>query len=67
MGSPGDASVATEARFRYVLRLADAGLVLAQRLGELIGHAPALEEDLGLANVGLDLLFASLDPRIRYR
>jgi ring-1,2-phenylacetyl-CoA epoxidase subunit PaaC len=40
----------------YVLRLADTNLVLAQRLGEWIGHAPALEEDLGLANVSLDLL-----------
>jgi ring-1,2-phenylacetyl-CoA epoxidase subunit PaaC len=40
----------------YVLRLADTSLVLAQRLGEWIGHAPALEEDLGLANVSLDLL-----------
>ena len=36
---------------RYVLRLADTNLVLAQRLGEWVGHAPALEEDLGLANV----------------
>jgi ring-1,2-phenylacetyl-CoA epoxidase subunit PaaC len=44
------------ARFRYVLRLADTNLVLAQRLGEWVGHAPALEEDLGLANVSLDLL-----------
>jgi len=40
----------------YVLRLADSSLVLAQRLGEWVGHAPALEEDLGLANVSLDLL-----------
>ncbi len=40
----------------YVLRLADSNLVLAQRLGEWIGHAPALEEDLGLANTALDLL-----------
>lgn len=40
----------------YVLRLADSNLVLAQRLGEWVGHAPALEEDLGLANVALDLL-----------
>lgn len=47
---------ATQSRFLYVLRLADASLILAQRLGELVGHAPALEEDLGLANVGLDLL-----------
>lgn len=40
----------------YVLRVADSNLVLAQRLGEWIGHAPALEEDLGLANIALDLL-----------
>lgn len=43
-------------RARYVLRLADTSLVLAQRLCEWIGHAPALEEELGLANVTLDLL-----------
>jgi ring-1,2-phenylacetyl-CoA epoxidase subunit PaaC len=47
---------APQAKLRYVLRLADASLVLAQRLGEWIGHAPALEEDLGLANTALDLL-----------
>ena len=41
---------------RAVLRLADSNLVLAQRLGEWVGRAPALEEDLGLANVSLDLL-----------
>ena len=41
---------------RSVLRLADTNLVLAQRLGEWVGHAPALEEDLGLANLSLDLL-----------
>jgi ring-1,2-phenylacetyl-CoA epoxidase subunit PaaC len=41
---------------RYVLRIADTNLVLAQRLGEWVGHAPALEEDLGLANLALDLL-----------
>jgi ring-1,2-phenylacetyl-CoA epoxidase subunit PaaC len=50
------ADPAPEARLRYVLRLADASLVLAQRLGEWIGHAPALEEDLGLANTALDLM-----------
>jgi ring-1,2-phenylacetyl-CoA epoxidase subunit PaaC len=46
----------SEALFRYVLRLADTSLVLGQRLGEWIGHAPALEEDLGLANLALDLI-----------
>lgn len=46
----------SDALFRYTLRLGDLSLVLAQRLGEWVGHAPALEEDLGLANVALDLL-----------
>jgi ring-1,2-phenylacetyl-CoA epoxidase subunit PaaC len=44
------------ARLRYVLRLADTSLVLGQRLGEWVGHSPALEEDLGLANISLDLI-----------
>jgi ring-1,2-phenylacetyl-CoA epoxidase subunit PaaC len=44
------------ARFRYVLRLADTSLVLGQRLGEWVGHAPALEEDLALANLALDAI-----------
>jgi ring-1,2-phenylacetyl-CoA epoxidase subunit PaaC len=48
--------VEPEALFRYVLRLGDLSLVLGQRLGEWVGHAPALEEDLGLANVALDLI-----------
>jgi ring-1,2-phenylacetyl-CoA epoxidase subunit PaaC len=43
-------------KLRYVLRLADTSLILSQRLGEWIGHSPALEEDLGLANTALDLL-----------
>jgi len=42
--------------FSYLLRLGDTSLVLGQRLGEWIGHAPALEEDLGLANLSLDLV-----------
>ena len=44
------------AHLRYVLRLADTSLVLGQRLGEWVGHGPALEEDLGLANISLDLI-----------
>jgi ring-1,2-phenylacetyl-CoA epoxidase subunit PaaC len=44
------------ALFSYVLRLGDLSLILGQRLGEWIGHAPALEEDLGIANIGLDLI-----------
>jgi len=42
--------------FRFLLRLGDTNLVLAQRLGEWVGHAPALEEDLGLGNLALDHL-----------
>lgn len=49
-------TASAEARFRYVLRLADTSLVLGQRLGEWVGHAPTLEEDLGLANIALDLI-----------
>src|SRR5215471_3250961 len=50
------AAVNPDALFRYLLRLADTSLVLGQRLGEWVGHAPALEEDLGLANTSLDLI-----------
>jgi ring-1,2-phenylacetyl-CoA epoxidase subunit PaaC len=42
--------------FRYLLRLGDTSLILGQRLGEWVGHAPALEEDLGLGNLALDLI-----------
>jgi ring-1,2-phenylacetyl-CoA epoxidase subunit PaaC len=41
---------------RYTLGLADDALVLAQRLGEWVSRAPELEEDIALANIGLDLL-----------
>ncbi len=47
---------AKSAQVRYLLRLGDTSLILGQRLGEWIGHAPALEEDLGLANLALDLI-----------
>ncbi len=39
-----------------VLRLADDALILSQRLGEWAGHGPILEEDLAMANIGLDLI-----------
>ncbi len=45
-----------EATFRYALRLGDDALVLGQRLGEWCGKAAALEIDLALANLGLDLI-----------
>ncbi|HEY8242890.1 MAG TPA: 1,2-phenylacetyl-CoA epoxidase subunit PaaC [Casimicrobiaceae bacterium] len=43
-------------RFEFLLRLGDSDLVLAQRLSEWVGKGPILEEDIALANVGLDLL-----------
>ncbi|MEO1160534.1 MAG: Phenylacetic acid catabolic protein, partial [Pseudomonadota bacterium] len=42
--------------FEAVLQLADDHLILGQRVSEWCGHAPMLEEDLGLANMALDLL-----------
>jgi ring-1,2-phenylacetyl-CoA epoxidase subunit PaaC len=43
-------------RFEYLLRMGDSALVLAQRLSEWVGKGPVLEEDIALANVGLDLI-----------
>src|SRR4030081_2089122 len=40
----------------YALRRADDALILGHRLSEWCGHAPMLEEDMALANTGLDLL-----------
>ena len=53
---PRQPGVAEPHLLEYVLRLGDTSLILAQRLGSWIGHAPAIEEDLGLANTALDLL-----------
>lgn len=48
--APGTALV------RYVLGLGDDALVSAQRTGWWISRAPQLEEDVALANIGLDQL-----------
>ena len=40
----------------YTLRRADDALILGHRLSEWCGHAPMLEEDMALANIGLDLI-----------
>ena len=40
----------------YYLMLGDDALILGQRLGEWCGHAPSVEVDLSLANMGLDLI-----------
>ena len=41
---------------RALLELADDHLVLGHRLSEWCGHAPMLEEDLALPNMGLDVI-----------
>ncbi|SPL69604.1 1,2-phenylacetyl-CoA epoxidase, subunit C [Acinetobacter stercoris] len=41
---------------QFLLHIADSQLVLSQRLSEWCGHAPELEIDIALANIGLDLL-----------
>ena len=46
----------SDARTDYLLRLGDDALILGQRLSEWCGHAPALEVDLSLANIALDLI-----------
>jgi len=43
-------------KVNYLLRLGDNAMVLSQRLCELCGKGPALEEDMALSNVSLDLL-----------
>jgi ring-1,2-phenylacetyl-CoA epoxidase subunit PaaC len=45
-----------DSRTDFLLRLGDDALVLGQRLGEWCGHAPAVEVDLSLANLALDLI-----------
>lgn len=49
-------TVSTDPEVRYLLRIGDTCLILAQRLAEWCGHAPVLEEDIALANTALDLL-----------
>ncbi len=44
-----------EILFKYLLRISDSGLILAQRISAWTGHGPFLEEDLALTNIALDL------------
>ena len=43
-------------KFHWCLRAGDNTLVLSQRLSEWCGKGPALEEDMALTNIALDLL-----------
>jgi ring-1,2-phenylacetyl-CoA epoxidase subunit PaaC len=49
-------SLAVDPKFDYLLRQGDNALVLAQQLCQWTGKGPALEEDMALANIALDLL-----------
>ena len=53
-----DANQAKTAQFKldYLLRQGDNALILSQQLSQLCGKGPALEEDMALTNVALDLL-----------
>ncbi|XLP31353.1 1,2-phenylacetyl-CoA epoxidase subunit PaaC [Janthinobacterium sp. SUN098] len=51
MGAP-----AMDDKVNYLLRLGDNALILSQQLSQLCGKGPALEEDMALTNVALDLL-----------
>ena len=44
------------AKMDYLLRQGDNALILSQQLSQLCGKGPALEEDMALSNVALDLL-----------
>ena len=55
-GIGGDPVSAKTSLFEYTLGLADDALVSAQRMGWWISRAPELEEDVALANIGLDQL-----------
>lgn len=43
-------------KVNYLLRMGDNALILSQQLSRLCGKGPALEEDMALTNVALDLL-----------
>lgn len=42
--------------FDWLCRMGDTTLILGQRLSEWCGHGPALEEDIALTNIALDLI-----------
>ncbi len=50
------AAVHRAALFDFLLGMGDNTLILGHRLSEWCGHAPALEEDIALANTALDLI-----------
>ena len=43
-------------KFNYIIQQADNCLILGQRLAELCGHGPVLEQDIATTNISLDLI-----------
>jgi len=41
---------------QYILQLADSSLIMGHRLSEWTGHGPALEQDIAITNISLDLI-----------
>ena len=54
--SSASIAVSADPSVRYLLRIGDTCLVMAQRLAEWSGHAPLVEEDIALSNMALDLI-----------
>ena len=46
----------SDSRAAWLMRLGDATLILGHRMTEWLSRAPTLEEDIALANFGLDLI-----------
>ena len=46
----------SDPRAAWLMRLGDAALILGHRMTEWLSRAPTLEEDIALANLGLDLI-----------
>ncbi|MEJ7911768.1 MAG: 1,2-phenylacetyl-CoA epoxidase subunit PaaC [Chitinophagaceae bacterium] len=49
-------NVLTPAGWTFLLHLADNVLILGQRNAEWCGHGPALEQDIAITNISLDLI-----------
>lgn len=45
-----------QAKFEYARRMGDNGLILGHRLSEICGHGPAIETDIAVTNIALDLI-----------
>jgi len=41
-------------KINYILQIADNAMIIGERLAELCGHAPELEQDIALTNISLD-------------